>query len=126
MSGPNGTDISHNSLAFQEKGLPGHDEGVVNSFHWQGGPRWQILIKERLLAKSNLCSVGSQAPGLPFADLLPAEVILGLLEEQDVVFRDRDYPPLITLAMFLSQCCDADQSLNQAVARLMARAGASR
>jgi hypothetical protein len=62
----------------------------------------------------------AQAPGLPFADLLPAELISSVLEELGVEGRDRDYPPLVTLAVFLSQCTDADQSLNQAVARLMA------
>ena len=50
----------------------------------------------------------AQAPGLPFADLLPAELVTQLLQEQDVVFSDRIYPPLVTLAMFLSQCQDAD------------------
>src|SRR5476649_140935 len=63
----------------------------------------------------------AQAPGLPFADLLPVELIEKLLEEQDLEFRDRDYPPLLTLAMFLSQCADADSSLKQAVARRIAQ-----
>jgi hypothetical protein len=62
----------------------------------------------------------AQAPGLPFADLLPADLIEHLLQEHVVDYRDRDYPPLITLAMFLSQCSEADQSLGQAVARLIA------
>jgi len=60
----------------------------------------------------------AQAPGLPFADLLPKEKIAQLLDETD--HRDRDYPALVTLAMMLSQCSDADQSLKQAVARLIA------
>jgi hypothetical protein len=63
----------------------------------------------------------AQAPGLPFADLLPEEQITQLLDELDVAFRDREYPPLVTLAMFLSQCSDADPSLKQAVARLIAQ-----
>lgn len=62
----------------------------------------------------------AQAPGLPFADLLSPELIQKFFKDHEVVFRERDYPPLITLAMFLSQCHDADQSLRQAVARLMA------
>jgi len=57
---------------------------------------------------------------LPFAELLPAERIVELLHEQELEVRDRVYPPLVTLAMFLSQCADADQSLTQAVARLLA------
>ena len=63
----------------------------------------------------------AQVPGLPFADLLSAEQITQLLDQMGVAFRDRDYPPLVTLAMFLSQCSDADPSLKQAVARLIAQ-----
>jgi DDE family transposase len=62
----------------------------------------------------------AQAPGLPFAELLSSELIENLFREHDADFRERDYPPLLTLAMFLSQCHDADQSLRQAVARLLA------
>jgi hypothetical protein len=62
----------------------------------------------------------AQAPGLPFADLLSQELVERLFREHDVEFRQRQYPPLIALAMFLSQCHDADQSLRQAVARLIA------
>jgi hypothetical protein len=62
----------------------------------------------------------AQAPGLPFADWLSPGLIQRFFVKHDVEFRDRDYPPLITLAMFLSQCHDADQSLRQAVARLAA------
>src|SRR6266849_10992803 len=62
----------------------------------------------------------AQAPGLPFADLLPAELITQLLQEQDTEFYDRIYTPLVTLAIFISQCQDADQSQRQAVTRLIA------
>src|SRR5438552_3626570 len=62
----------------------------------------------------------AQAPGLPFADLLSTDLVKHLLHEYAIEFRDRDYPPLITLAMFLSQCQDADPTLCQAVARLIA------
>ncbi len=62
----------------------------------------------------------AQVPGLPFAALLPAEYLGRLLQEQDAFFYDRLYTPLVTLAMFLSQCQDADSSQRQAVARLIA------
>jgi Transposase DDE domain len=62
----------------------------------------------------------AQASGLPFADLLPTQQISTLLDKLAVDFRDRDYPPLVTLAMFLSQCSDADPSLRQAVSRRIA------
>jgi hypothetical protein len=63
----------------------------------------------------------AQAPGLPFAEVLPEDVIVRLLDELGVEFRDRDYPPLIVLAMFLGQSSDADPSLKQAVARHVAQ-----
>jgi hypothetical protein len=66
----------------------------------------------------------AQAPGLPFAQLLPPELIEGLFHEHAADFRERDYPPLVTLAMFLSQCHDADPSLRQAVARRLAQRAA--
>lgn len=63
----------------------------------------------------------AQAPGLPFAELLPEEFIVQLLDELGIEFRDRDYPPLVVLATFLGQCSDADPSLRQAVARRIAQ-----
>lgn len=83
------------------------------------------------MANSNQGSVAGQvetlkrrfadAPGLPFADVLPAELLTEVLHEHGVGFRDRVYSPLVTLAMFMSQCADADPSLTQAVARLIAQ-----
>jgi hypothetical protein len=62
----------------------------------------------------------AQAAGLPFAELLPAPYLGRLLQDQNAAFYDRLYTPLVTLAMFLSQCQDADPSQRQAVARLVA------
>lgn len=66
----------------------------------------------------------AQAPGLPFFDLLPTEFIQQLLAEHEIEFRERDYPPLVSLAVFLSQCQDADPSLRQAVLRRVAQQAA--
>jgi Transposase DDE domain len=63
----------------------------------------------------------AQAPGLPFADLLSEEQVTQLLDEFGIEFRERDYPPLVVLAMLLSQSSDADPSLKQAVARRIAQ-----
>ena len=63
----------------------------------------------------------ADAPGLPFAEVLSAELLTEVLREHGVDFRDRIYSPLVTLAMFMSQCADADPSLAQAVARLIAQ-----
>src|ERR1700719_1979277 len=50
----NGTDLSPNSLVFQKKGLPGHDEGLPNSLRWQGGLQCHILTGNGVPAKSVL------------------------------------------------------------------------
>lgn len=72
------------------------------------------------------CQVGglrqhfTQAPGLPFADVLPAEQVAQALREEKVTFRDRLFSPLVTLWVFLSQVLDPDPSCRQAVARFLA------
>lgn len=63
----------------------------------------------------------AQAPGLPFAQLLPTTLLHELLDQHGLDCRDRIYTPLVTLAMFLSQGHDEDQSLQQAVLRLLAQ-----
>jgi hypothetical protein len=66
----------------------------------------------------------AQVEGLPFADVLSANLIDAVLIDEQITFRDRIYSPLITLAMMLSQTQDDDPSLRQAVARLQARRAA--
>lgn len=61
-----------------------------------------------------------QAPGLPFAEVLRAERLAGVLDELNVVHRDRIYNPCVTLWTFLSQVLSADHSCTAAVARLIA------
>jgi hypothetical protein len=55
----------------------------------------------------------AQAPGLPFAQLLPTTLLHTLLQEHGIEYRDRIYTPLTTLALFLSQCHDEEQSLQK-------------
>src|SRR5690242_3253681 len=62
----------------------------------------------------------AQAPGLPFADLLPAEQVEQALQQEAVTFRDRLFSPLITLWVFLSQVLAPDSSCRAAVARFLA------
>jgi hypothetical protein len=57
---------------------------------------------------------------LPFADLLPAAQVERALEDENVSFRERLFPPLVTLWVFLSQVLDPDHSCRQAVARFLA------
>jgi hypothetical protein len=62
----------------------------------------------------------ADAPGLPFADLLPAEQVESALAAESVSFRDRLFGPLVTLWVFLSQALDPDSSCRAAVARFLA------
>jgi hypothetical protein len=62
----------------------------------------------------------AQAPGLPFADVLPPAQVEHALREEKVTYRDRLFAPLVTLWVFLSQVLDPDHSCRQAVARLLA------
>lgn len=61
-----------------------------------------------------------QAHGLPFAELLPAELIHRTARRLGLAFRHRLYTPAVTLLTFLSQALDHDHSCRQAVARLLA------
>jgi hypothetical protein len=62
----------------------------------------------------------AQAPALPFADVLPAAEVEHALRDEHVTFRDRLFPPLVTLWVFLSQVLDPDHSCRAAVARFLA------
>src|SRR2546421_255024 len=66
----------------------------------------------------------AQQPGLPFPHLLPTDHAQPPLEEEELVSRDRLYPPLTTLWIFLSQLIDDDHSCRKAVARLLAHRAA--
>ena len=45
----------------------------------------------------------AQTKGLPFSDVLSAETIQNIMEEEVGSYRNRIFPPLITLSAFLSQ-----------------------
>ena len=45
---------------------------------------------------------------LPFTDILSAEAISEALSTAEIVWKDRIYPPLVTLWVFLSQVLSAD------------------
>jgi len=57
---------------------------------------------------------------LPFTDVLSAELITQVLQQIEVVWKDRIFTPLVTLWVFLSQVLSADHSCRAAVARLIA------
>jgi Transposase DDE domain len=60
------------------------------------------------------------APGLPFADHLPAATVHAALRALGGAFRHALSTPAVTLWTFLSQLLDPDHSCRQAVARLLA------
>jgi Transposase DDE domain len=68
----------------------------------------------------------TQAPGLPFADLLPAAQVEQALRDEGLSFRRRLFSPLVTLWVFLSQVLDPDHSCRSAVARFLAWRAARR
>jgi hypothetical protein len=57
---------------------------------------------------------------LPFAQVLPEEVIQRVLEQQGIQYRQTLYTPIVTLWAWMSQVLDADKSLNNAVSRVIA------
>jgi hypothetical protein len=62
----------------------------------------------------------AEAAGLPFADCLPAGAVEEAVRAEGVRFRDRLYPPAVTVWVFLSQVLDAAHCCRQAVARFLA------
>lgn len=62
----------------------------------------------------------STAPDLPFSRVLSPERLEAAVSELGVLYRDRMYPPCVTLWVFLSQVLSADHSCRDAVVRLLA------
>jgi hypothetical protein len=58
--------------------------------------------------------------GLPFCDILDGDAVREALAQENVVFRERIFTPLITLWTFLSQVLGQDHSCRDAVHRLIA------
>src|SRR4051794_18306500 len=61
-----------------------------------------------------------QVGGLPFADVLSADLVAEVLAAVSGVWYDRVYTPLVTLWVFLGQALSPDSSCRAAVARLNA------
>src|SRR4051812_5367235 len=60
------------------------------------------------------------APQLPFHDWLEPDTVAQVVNDNPVTFRDRIFPPLVTLWTFLSQVKSPDHSCREAVARWIA------
>ena len=61
-----------------------------------------------------------QTAGLPFNEILSAEFIHNIMDEEVDDYRDRIFSPLITLSAFLSQVLSSDHSCKNAVAKVIA------
>lgn len=57
--------------------------------------------------------------GLPFAEVLPKELIEQVLSAQDIYPRQTTYTPDVTLWAWLSQVLDPDKSLSNTVSRII-------
>jgi hypothetical protein len=67
----------------------------------------------------------ARGQGLPFADSLTQDSILGALDQHGVKFRDRLFNPVTTIWGFLSQVLSEDKSCRDAVSRVIAHRAAS-
>lgn len=57
---------------------------------------------------------------MPFWDVLASDPLIQILEEEMPEFRDRIFPPIVTLAAFLGQVLSDDHSCQEAVSRVFA------
>lgn len=57
---------------------------------------------------------------LPFSDVLSEKIVSNALTAVGAFWKDRIYPPIVTLWVFLGQVLSADHSCRAAVARLIA------
>jgi hypothetical protein len=62
----------------------------------------------------------ASSQGLPFADVLTEDSILGVLSEHGVEYRDRVFGPVTTIWGFLSQVLSDDHSCRDAVSCVIA------
>ena len=63
--------------------------------------------------------------GLPFAQVLTEAMILDVLNDHGVKYRDRVFNPVTTIWGFLSQVLSDDHSCRDAVSRIIAHQAAS-
>jgi hypothetical protein len=67
----------------------------------------------------------TSSQGLPFAEVLTQDSILGVLDEHQVEYRDRLFGPVTTIWGFLGQVLSDDHSCRDAVSRIIAHRAAS-
>jgi len=60
-----------------------------------------------------------QSLGLPWQELLPEAGLEEILQEEAILYRNCVYTPIVTLWAMVSQVCDPDKSLSNAVKRII-------
>src|SRR5688572_18853820 len=82
--------------------------------------RWRLKRRQGVRRalhelKGQVQKVVQKADSLAFYNLLSSPQLLEKLESLLPQYRERKYPPLVTLAMFLGQVLSADASLQKVV-----------
>jgi hypothetical protein len=72
-------------------------------------PNRAEILKQQLL----------QSLGLPWQKLLPESRLEEILQEEDLLYRNSVYSPVVTLWAMVSQVLDPDKSLSNVVKRLI-------
>lgn len=57
--------------------------------------------------------------GSLFENMLPESMIKHILNEEGIIYRNRTYPPFVTLWTWLRQVLDKDKTCNNAVSRVV-------
>jgi hypothetical protein len=105
--------------------MPRSKDGKGNSRNRKGkaSNKRQLQSRARKRTRAKVESVLDKIDmetGLPFAELLAMEQICEVIKELGVEFRDRIYPPWVTLWAFLSQVTCQDSSCSSSVTRIIA------
>jgi hypothetical protein len=96
--------------------------GVQNINLKTPGPTFMVIkpkavssVRQSLLSQKVRSLVRDQSSSLDFFNVLTGPKLLQVLEENLPEHRERQYPPTVTLAMFLGQVLNVDKSCQNAV-----------
>ena len=81
-------------------------------------------IKKRTIHQITLLKQRfAQITGNPFSEILSHDKLKSLVEQEVGKFRERIFPPIVAVSIFIRQVLDQDQSCRNAVAKLRAELG---
>jgi len=94
--------------------------------HNKEGQPWWMLAKKRLQrGVEQFCRRFGDQPTQALGVVLPDDILHAALEEEVGAFRQRVYPPLTTLGLFIGQALSQDGACQDAVARHLSERTAS-